>query len=98
MLAECLQLFDQAIAGVVEIFVDSLQAFGGDGFHADESTLDVGFAHCIEKLGVFGGFHGDLGEENHVFGKLGQLGHQAKALIANILQLLDLRVVLLRFG
>ena len=58
---------------------DCLEAFGSDGFDADEGAFDVGFAHGVEVLAVFAGLHGDLGEEDHVFGELGQFGHEEEA-------------------
>ncbi len=73
----------ERFAGVVEVFEDGLEAFGGDGFYADERALDVGLAHGVEILAVFAGFHGDLGEEDHVFGQLGELVHELEALCAD---------------
>ena len=79
VLLECLELAGQGFTGVVEVFKDGLETFGGDGFYADECSLDVGLAHGVEVLAVFAGFHGDLGEEDHIFGELGELGHEEEA-------------------
>ena len=71
VLFEGLELAGESFAGVVEVFEDGFEAFGGYGFDADKGALDVGFPHGVEVLAVFAGFHGDLGEEDHVFGELG---------------------------
>jgi hypothetical protein len=76
VLLESLELAGQSVARVVEVFEDGLEAFGGNGFDADEGSLDVGLAHGVEVLAVFAGLHGDLGEEDHVFGELGELSHE----------------------
>ena len=36
--------------------------------------------HGIQKVGILGGFHGDLGKEDHVIGKLGQARHEFEPL------------------
>ena len=89
-LLEGLELSGEGFAGVVQVFEDGFEAFGGDGFDADERALDVGFAHGVEILAVFAGFHGDLGEEDHVLGKLGELGHEEEALGADGGELFEL--------
>ena len=73
----------EGFAGVVEVLEDGFEAFGGYGFDADQGALDVGLAHSVEVLAIFAGFHGDLGEEDHVFGELRELGHECKALSAD---------------
>ena len=83
VLLEGLELTGEGFAGVVEVFEDGLEAFGGDGFDADEGSLDIGLAHGVEVLSVFAGLHGDLGEEDHVPGELGELGHELEALLAD---------------
>ncbi len=98
VLFERLELLGEGFAGVVEVFEDGLEAFGGDGFDADEGTLDVGLAHGVEVLAVFAGFHGDLGEEDHVLGELGELGHEGEALVADGHELGDLGVISLLAG
>ena len=80
VLLEGLELLDEAVAGVVEVLEYGFEAFGGDGFDTDERSLDVGLAHGVEVLAVFGGLHGDLGEEDHVLRELGELGHEREAL------------------
>ena len=77
--AEGLELLDEAVAGVVEVLEDGLEAFGSDGFDTDQGALDVGALHGVEEVGVFGRFHGDLGEEDHVLGELGKLVHEGEA-------------------
>ena len=49
--------------------------------------------HRVEELGVLGRFHGDLREEHHVVGQLGEPRHQLEALGAHRLQRLVLRLV-----
>ena len=61
----------------------ALRPSGGDGFNADEGTLDVGFAHSVEILAVFAGFHGDLGKKDHVFGEFGEFCHEEETFGAN---------------
>ncbi len=47
------------------------------------APLMLALAHGVEVLAVFAGFHGDLGEEDHVLGQLGELGHEVEALGAD---------------
>ena len=84
-----------AVAGIVPVLEDRLQSLGRHGFHADQRALDVGLAHGVEILAVLAGLHGDLGEEDHVLGQLGQLRHQLEALGADGGQLLQLGDVVL---
>ena len=98
MFAERLELLDEAVAAVVEILVDGLQPFGSDSFNADERALDVGLAHCVEIVGVLGGLHGDLGEEDHVLGQLGEFSHERVALGAGGAEGVELCLIALLFG
>ena len=98
VLLEGLELLGERFAGVVEVLEDGLEAFGGDGFYADQGALDVGLAHGVEVLAVFAGFHGDLGEEDHVFGELGELCHEEETLGADGGELFELGDVVLLAG
>ena len=89
------KLLGQRFAGVVPVLVDGFQALGRHGFDAHQRALDIGLAHGVEIVAVFAGFHGDLGEEDHVLGQLGQLFHQLEALFANGGQLFELGEVVL---
>ncbi len=98
MFLEGLELTGKGIAGVVEVFEDGLESFGGHGFDADQRSLDVGFAHGVEILAVFTGLHGDLSEEDHVLGELGELRHEEKAFGTDGGKLFELRDVVLLAG
>ena len=78
--AENLQPLDQVLAREIEILVDIFQSGRGHSFDSDQSALDARRFHGIQKVSVFGGFHGDLGKENHVIGELGQARHEFKPL------------------
>src|SRR5205085_1487839 len=76
--------------------VTGLQSFRGNGLDPHERPFDVGRLHCIEELGVFRSFHGDLSEENCVLGKLCQASHERKTLCPDRLQFIQSsRIVLL---
>jgi hypothetical protein len=62
------------------------------------APLMLALAHGVEIFAVFAGFHGDLGEEDHVFGQLGEFGHQFKALGADGGELFELGGVVLLAG
>ena len=98
VLLEGLELFGERFAGVVPVFVNGFQAFGGDGFDAYQSTLDIGLVHGVEILAVFACFHGDLGEEDHVFGQFGELFHELETLLAHGCQLVQFCLVVLLSG
>src|SRR5689334_22219316 len=76
------QALDQTLPGQVEIFVDIFESGRSYRFNSNESALDVRGFHGAEKLNVFGGFHGDLSEENHIVGKLRQALHEFKTFAA----------------
>ena len=86
------------LARQIEIFVDIFQSGRGHGLHSDQGALDARRFHGIEKVGVFGGFHGDLGKEDHVVGKLGQARHEFKAFRPQSFELRDAGGVLLQPG
>ena len=88
VLAEGAKTLDQTFAGKVEILINVLQPLGRHSFHAHQCAQDVCRFHRRQKLGVFGGFHGDLSEENRVSRKLSQARHQFEALLPNRFQLL----------
>jgi hypothetical protein len=83
VLFERLELLGERFAGVVPILEDGFEAFGRNGFDADQGALDVGAAHGVEVVAVLAGLHGDLGEEDHVLGEFGEFGHQLKTLGAD---------------
>ena len=51
-----------------------------------------------QELGVLGGFHRDLREEDRVLGQPRELRHQLEALGADRLQLMEVRLVLAALG
>src|SRR3954469_62142 len=79
MFLKGLELTDEGIAGVVEVFEDGLKSLGRHGFDTNQRSLNVGLAHGVEILAVFTGLHGDLSEEHHVMWKLCELCHEEKA-------------------
>ena len=87
------QPIDQLLAAVVEVLVDVLQPLRRHRFDSDQRALDVGFLHRREEIGIFGRFHRDLREEDHVVGQLGQRFHQLEALGAHRLELLESALV-----
>jgi hypothetical protein len=91
---ECTKPIDQVLAAAVEILVDVLQPFGGDGLDADQRALDARFLHGGQKLRILGGFHRDLGEKHHVVWQRGEPFHQLEALGAHRLELLEAALVL----
>ena len=66
VLAERSQPVDERLAALVEAFVDVLEPFGRDGFHAHQRALDVRTTHGVEELGILGGLHRDLSEEHGI--------------------------------
>ncbi len=88
----------QLVTVEIEPLVDVLEALLGDGLDAHERPLDARCAHRVEKRGVFGRFHGDLGEEHEIVGQLGELLHQLEPLFAHLLQFVEAALVRLPFG
>ena len=83
MPAKSPQALSQVLPRQVEIFVNIFQSCWSYGLHSHQRAFNSCRFHCIKEFGVFGGLHCDLGEENHVVGKLRQARHQFKALVAD---------------
>ncbi len=96
--AEGLEAVDEGVAGAVEVLINGFESFGGYGLDAHEGASDAGVPHGVEKAGVLGGFHGDLGEEDHVVGEFRETFHEFEALFADGFELADAGLVILAFG
>src|SRR5438876_10234905 len=63
VLSKRLQALNQFVSREIEIFVNVFQSGRSDGFHSYQRAFNSCRFHRIQKFGVLGGLHGDLGEE-----------------------------------
>ena len=95
VLSKRLQALNQFVSREIEIFVNVFQSGRSDGFHSYQRAFNSCRFHRIQKFGVLGGLHGDLGEENHVVGEPRQARHQLEPLVADSRQLIYTRCIVL---